>query len=222
MSIGDNQRMREAVLARVRAALGRSGPDDEARAAAHEHLAARRQGPRPALPADLAQRFVDRARDMASTVERVASRASIPGAVARYLRNGAAAAQARRIVAWPELADLDWRSADVHVDVRAATGDDDVGITGCFCAIAETGTLAFVAGALAPSAAFLLPDTHVAIVRVDQVVAGIEDAFVRVRALGPTPRAINLVSGPSRTGDIEQTIVLGAHGPRRVHVVLVD
>ena len=220
MAIDDNQLAREAILARVRAALGREGPDDDARTAAHAYLAARTQGPRPAMPADLARRFVERARDMASTVERVATLAEVPGAIARYLAPAETLAPPR-IVAWPEFAALDWRAAGIDADMRVTTGDDDVGITGCFCAIAETGTLVFVTGAQTPSATFLLPDTHVAIVRADQVVAGMEEAFSRVRANGAMPRAINLVSGPSRTGDIEQTIVLGAHGPRRVHIVLV-
>jgi len=220
MGIDDNQLAREAVLARVRAALGREGPDDDARAAAHAYLAAHVQGPRPAMPADFAQRFVERARDMASTVERVATLAEVPEAIARFLAPAATVAEPR-IVAWPEFGALDWRGAGIDVDIRVTTGDDDVGITGCFCAIAETGTLAFVTGAHTPSATFLLPDTHVAIVRADQLVAGMEEAFSRVRANGAMPRAINLVSGPSRTGDIEQTIVLGAHGPRRVHIVLV-
>jgi len=97
-----------------------------------------------------------------------------------------------------------------------------IGITGCFCAIAETGTLVFASGTDSPPATFLLPETHVAIVRADQIVAGMEEAFARLRAgRGALPRAVNLVSGPSRTGDIEQTIVLGAHGPRRVHIVVV-
>jgi L-lactate dehydrogenase complex protein LldG len=217
MGIDDNQLAREAVLARVRAALGRKGPDDAARAAAHAYLRARAQGPRPAMPADLAARFLTRARDMSSTVSRVSSLADAPAAVARYLGD----APAKRAVCWPELGALAWRDAGIAIEVRPTTGDDDVGITGCFCAIAETGTLVFVTGPDAPSATFLLPDTHVALVRADQVVSGMEEAFSRVRALGAMPRAVNLVSGPSRTGDIEQTIVLGAHGPRRVHVVLV-
>jgi len=68
----------------------------------------------------------------------------------------------------------------------------------------------------------LLPDTHVAIVRSERIVAGMEEAFALIRAeLGAMPRAVNFVSGPSRTGDIEQTIVVGAHGPFRVHIVVV-
>ena len=217
MAIDDNQRAREAVLARVRAALGRHGPDDDARAAAHAYLAAHGQGPRPALPADLVGRFLQRAADMSSTTARVATPDDVPAEVARYL--GASAPGA---VCWPELASLDWRAAGLDVESRATTGDDGVGITCCFCAIAETGTLVFASGVAAPPATFLLPQTHVAIVHADQIVAGMEEAFARLRAAHPAlPRAINLVSGPSRTGDIEQTIVLGAHGPRRVHIVVV-
>jgi L-lactate dehydrogenase complex protein LldG len=220
MGIGDNQVSREAVLARVRAALHREGPDDEARAAAHAYLAARRQGPRPALPADLVQRFLDRAADMSSTTERVGAIESVPAAVARYAAN--AGVPSARAVCWPEFASLDWRAAGVSVDVRPTLGEDELGITGCFCAIAETGTLVFASSGDTPSATFLLPETHVAIVRGTQIVAGMEDAFARLREeRAQMPRALNLVSGPSRTGDIEQTIVLGAHGPRRLHVVLV-
>jgi L-lactate dehydrogenase complex protein LldG len=220
MGIDDNQVSREAVLARVRAALRRDGPDDEARAAAHAYLAARRQGPRPALPVDLVRRFLDRAADMSSTTERIDAIEAVPAAVARYAASvGVAEAGA---VCWPELASLDWRAAGVAVDVRPTVGDDALGITGCFCAIAETGTLVFASSAHSPSATFLLPETHVAVVRAAQVVAGMEDAFARLREeRTEMPRALNLVSGPSRTGDIEQTIVLGAHGPRRVHIVVV-
>jgi L-lactate dehydrogenase complex protein LldG len=125
-------------------------------------------------------------------------------------------------VCWPALASLAWRAAGVAVDVRPSVGDDALGITGCFCAIAETGTLVFASSADSPSATFLLPETHVAVVHAAQVVAGMEDAFARLREeRTEMPRALNLVSGPSRTGDIEQTIVLGAHGPRRVHIVVV-
>jgi L-lactate dehydrogenase complex protein LldG len=220
MGIDDNQVSREAVLARVRAALRRDGPDDEARAAAHAYLAARRQGPRPALPVDLVRRFLDRAADMSSTTERIDAIEAVPAAVARYAASVSVADAGA--VCWPELASLDWRAAGVAVDVRPTVGDDALGITGCFCAIAETGTLVFASSADSPSATFLLPETHVAVVRAAQVVAGMEDAFARLREeRTEMPRALNLVSGPSRTGDIEQTIVLGAHGPRRVHIVVV-
>jgi L-lactate dehydrogenase complex protein LldG len=227
VSLDDNQRAREAVLARVRKALGRQGPADQARASAHAYLEARRHGPRPAVPDDLAQRFVARAADMESTVERVATLDDVVPAVGRYVASLDAACadpqqDPRAGVCWPEFGWLDWTAGGLQIESRPTVGHDAIGITGCFCAIAETGTLVFLTGAETPTGTFLLPETHVAIVRVDQIVGSMEDAFARIRAeRGALPRAVNLVSGPSRTGDIEQTIVLGAHGPRRLHIVLV-
>ena len=86
----------------------------------------------------------------------------------------------------------------------------------------ETGSLVLLSGAETPASGALLPQTHIAIVPASRIVAAHEDAFALMRAeRGELPRAVNFVSGPSRTGDIEQTIVLGAHGPYRVHVIIV-
>jgi L-lactate dehydrogenase complex protein LldG len=69
----------------------------------------------------------------------------------------------------------------------------------------------------------LLPETHIALVPMSRIVPAMEDAWALARAeLGSLPRAVNFISGPSRTGDIEQTIVLGAHGPYRVHLVIIE
>ncbi len=226
-AIDANATSREAILARVRSALGKGGNRDDARAAARAYIAARAQGPRPSMPADLVDRFLVRAADMQSTVERLSSLAQLPAAVVRYidaleLPPALASQKSHRGVCWPELADLDWTGAGLEIAPHPTRGDDRLGITGSFCAIAETGTLVITTGAATPSATMLLPDTHVAVVRADRIVAGMEDAFALVRAERPgMPRAVNLVSGPSRTGDIEQTIVLGAHGPFRVHIVVV-
>ncbi len=96
------------------------------------------------------------------------------------------------------------------------------GITGVFCAVAETGTLVVLSGPDTPATTSLLPETHIAVVPASRIVRGMEDAFDLVRAeYGELPRAANFISGPSRTGDIEQTLVLGAHGPYRVHIVIV-
>ena len=228
-SIDDNQASREAVLARVRKAVGNSASDAPARAAdAEAYIAAHGQGPRPAMPADLVARFLSRATDMARTVERIAVPQAIPAAVARYLDAlvlppELAAQKAHAGVCWPEFGQLDWAGAGLAVEARPTVGDDRLGITGCFCAIAETGTLMFLSGADTPTATALLPDTHIAVVSAARVVSGMEEAFALVRRERATmPRAVNMISGPSRTGDIEQTIVLGAHGPYRVHILLVD
>jgi len=176
------------------------------------------------MPADLRARFIERARDMSSSVETIAAASDVPRAVARYLDALAAEIGGRPIagVCWPEFAPLDWAAAGLSVESRPTLGDDRLGITGCFCAIAETGTVVITSGAEMPTATALLPDTHIAIVRAERIVSGMEEAFALIRAeRGAMPRAVNLISGPSRTGDIEQTIVLGAHGPFRVHILVV-
>ena len=227
MSLADNRAARDAVLGRVRKALGKEGDRSAARAAAEAHVAAKPQGPRPALPMDLAARFIQRARDMASSVEEIADRREAPGAVARYIDSlelppALAAQRAHAGVCWPEFADLDWAGAGLSIAARPTLGDDRLGITGAFCAIAETGTLVILSGAETPTATTLLPDSWIAVVRRDRIVAGMEEAFALIRAEhGALPRAVNMISGPSRTGDIEQTIVLGAHGPYRVHILVV-
>ena len=114
------------------------------------------------------------------------------------------------------------QAAGLAIEARPTKGDDRLGITGTFCAIAETGTLVVLAGADTPTATTLLPDTHIAVVRADRIVAGMEEAFALIRSeRGALPRTVNMISGPSRTGDIEQTIVLGAHGPFRVHILVL-
>ncbi len=226
-TLADNRAARDAVLGRVRGALHKTGSDAGRRAEAEAYIAAHAQGPRPVSPSDLVARFAQRATDMASTVERIASEAAIPAAVARYLEAlelppELAAQKSHAGVCWPEFAGLDWSGAGLSIEARPTSGHDRLGITGSFCAIAETGTLVFTSGADTPTASALLPDTHVAVVRADRVVAGMEEAFALVRtAHGGMPRAMNMISGPSRTGDIEQTIVLGAHGPFRVHLLLL-
>jgi len=218
---------RERVLGRVRNALGRRNDGTQARARAEAYIASHAQGPRPKLTTDLFGRFMQRARDMESTVERVADVKAIPACVARYLDAlqlppALSAQKPHAGVCWQEFASLDWAGAGLSIEARPTVGNDQLGITGVFCAIAETGTLVLLAGAETPTATSLLPDTHIAVLHADRVVAGMEEAFVLIsRERGGMPRAVNLISGPSRTGDIEQTIVLGAHGPYRVHIIVV-
>ena len=211
---------RDDILGRIRRRLDRNAENAAAGRTAIDAVLARRvQGPRPVPDADLVARFRARSEALASTVETVARLAAAPAAAARYL---AAHDLPRAAVAWPQLAGLDWAGAGLRVEARSANGDDLVGITGVFCAVAETGTLVLLSGPETPAASSLLPETHIAVVPASRVVRGMEEAFDLIRAeCGELPRAVNFISGPSRTGDIEQTLVLGAHGPYRVHIVLV-
>jgi L-lactate dehydrogenase complex protein LldG len=206
---------REAILARIARARGA----DRAGTVADERIRHHPRGPIPPPAGDLVQRFCSQATRLASEVTHAATMAEIPGSVARYLRDHQLPTQA---VCWPALAALDWRAADIGVEARAASGDDLVGITGAFAAIAETGTLMLLSGPHTPATVSLLPETHIAVVERGRIVAAMEDAWDGLRAeYGTLPRAVSFVSGPSRTADVEQTVTLGAHGPYRVLIVVV-
>jgi len=183
------------------------------------YLAQHRPGPQPKSDWNTAERFCERARALESTLDEVETMASVPEAVARYLKANNLPMHA---VAWSELAGMNWKAAGISVETRKAEGGDLVGITASFCAIAETGTVLLLSGRSTPGSTSLLPETHVAIVPAARIVKCMEDAWALVRSeRGALPRATNFISGPSRTADIEQTLVLGAHGPYRVHIVLV-
>lgn len=223
----DTSAARAAIFNRIRAAQRRPATATaEELAAVEDYLARHPQGPRPAIEGDLRIRFRAMSERMSSTVDEVAHLADAPVAVARYL---AAQGLAPWAVIWPTLASLDWAGAGVEVEARPprrdeSQGADLVGITGCFCALAETGTLVLACGPQAHASTHLLPETHIAVLPASRIVHGMEDAFALLRdergGDGMLPRTLNMVSGPSRTADIEMTLVLGAHGPYRVHIVL--
>lgn len=214
---------REKILGRIRAARGLAGSEplpaelDRVRAA----IAAPVTGPQPAFahPPDLLAQFLKECDRLGTTHARVASAADIPNEVARYL---AVTGLAPKLVAWPEFAPLGWAEAGLAVESRPANGDDATGLTGCFCAIAETGTTVLLSAPEEPKVTALLPETHVCVVRESRLVGAMEDAFALLRReRGELPRSAFFVSGPSRTADIEMTIVIGAHGPYRVHVIIL-
>lgn len=200
---------RDRILARVRATRPRN-------AVAESSAPARRSS---SSTAELPDLFFARAGRLGSDVARVRRLNDVPSAVAQYLdRHGLP----RHAICWPDLLNLPWQAQQLAMETRPARGDDATGITGTFLAIAETGTLALLSGAATPAATSLVPETHVAIVRESQVVETMEDVWKQLREkVGGLPRAVNFVSGPSRTADVEQTVTLGAHGPRRVLIILV-
>jgi L-lactate dehydrogenase complex protein LldG len=214
---------RDEILGRIRQRLGRGtdhlGNDEFNRSAVEAHVAAHPSGPRPQLSGDLLTRFQEKALALASTVDIVADWPEVTVALARYW---ATQGLPRRAICWPELAHLDWAAQGIAVEARPVRADDLVGITGCFAAVAETGSLVLCSGETTAAATSLLPETHIAVLASSRLVADMESVWAMLRAeRQKLPRAVNFISGPSRTGDIEQTIVLGAHGPYRVHIVVV-
>jgi L-lactate dehydrogenase complex protein LldG len=210
---------RDNILKRIRAAQGKpAAATDDERAAVAAHLGARPLSPRPRVDGDLAACFRERALGLASTIDQIASIDELPTAVASYLAGAGLPAKA---VCWPEFAGLAWAAQGLSIEARGARDGDPVGITGAFCAIAETGTLMLLSGAQTSATVSLLPETHIAVVRSSRLVRSMEEAWTLLRGEhGQPPRAVNFVSGPSRTADIEQTVTLGAHGPYRVHIIL--
>ncbi len=201
---------REAILARVRAATAGTqvppAPEMIPRAAG-------------TLTEDPLLRFRRLAETSGSTLDAAASPAAAPGRVAAYLKE---AGLPQTAVVWPALAALPWAAAGIAAAARAPRATDAIGITAACCGIAETGTLLLLSGGDSPGATSLVPETHIALLPRACIVCDLEAAFARVRAEhGALPRALAFISGPSRTADIEQTIVIGAHGPRRVHIILI-
>ena len=127
---------------------------------------------------------------------------------------------------------IDWRQADMRdlpwpegFEVRsgATRQDDPVSVTACLAAVAETGSLVLVSGPATPTTLNFTPDDMIAVLHRRDVVAHQEEVWQRLRReRSAWPRTVNFVSGPSRTADIEQVVQLGVHGPRRVHIILVD
>jgi L-lactate dehydrogenase complex protein LldG len=218
---------RDDILGGIRRALRRGAlPEAEAGGLA-ERVAEHRRNLIPARAAALdpvarIDLFVAMAEEVQTTVARVAGAAAVPAEVARYL---AAENLPAELVMAPDPA-LDAIPWDARPLLRIRRGraeaGDAVSLTPCLAAIAETGTLMLVSGPDTPTTLNFLPDTHIVVLRAGQVVASYEDGFDLVRARSAWPRTINLITGPSRTGDIEQRIQLGAHGPRRLHIVLIE
>ncbi len=213
---------RAAILDGIRRRLHRSTLSAERVAVLQEGLDRPCRSPMPARGlgshADQVALFTAMASELAATVERLDESSRIPAAVARFLTAEASAGPVR--VA-PALRDLAWSEAGLTVAFGAADPGDAVSVTPSFAGIAETGTLALLSGPDSPTSLNFLPDMHIAVLMAADVVGVYEDVWDRLRRQA-LPRTVNLITGPSRTGDIEQTIQLGAHGPRRLHILLVD
>ena len=209
---------REEVLKSVRKSLNRERLTPQERDWLVARVAAPPRHTRPAFAGDLASRVADKLSSRAATVTTVRAMSEVGAAVADFLgRNGFS----KKIAIAPALADLTWpQGFDVHTG--KARADECVSVTCCFAAVAESGSLVLLSGAESPTTLNFVPENHIVVVRVEQIVAHFEDAWALLRALPQgMPRAVNVISGPSRTADVEQTIQLGAHGPRRLHVILV-
>jgi L-lactate dehydrogenase complex protein LldG len=225
---------KDAILGAMRRGLKRGPLPADQRAMLDGRLATH---PRHLIPArsrvsraEQIALFVKNVEKEFGTIERVPDAESVPAAIADYL--AAQNLEPRFVMApHPELTGLPWdRRPMLQFEARRARGDDAVSVQHAWAAVAETGTLLFPSDPTRPTTLNLLPETEIAVLRATALVGAYEEAWDRLRAErggtepsgGFMPRNIMFVTGPSRSADIEQTLELGAHGPRRLHVVLVE
>ena len=218
---------RDEIFASIRRSLG-VGPVDAPR---RDTVAARlAQAPVGIVPrrgqGEAAERlatFKSEAERVQATVAEVATAADVPAEIARFLRENNLPATLRfgddaRLAAMP------WAATALEIARGPSEGDDPSAVSAAFAAVAETGTLVLFSGPDNPTTLNFLPDNHLVVLFAADVVADAESVFARLKAVygaGALPRTVNFITGPSRSADIEQTLLLGAHGPRRLHIVVV-
>lgn len=199
---------RTAILRRIRAATGGHAPPDL---------------PRPLLGPrwreSHSERFLSKLEQAAAGWTRIAHLEALPGAIADYLRTRNLAHRVW-VGAEPAWAGLNW------ADIALATGPDyreaTVGLSLAYAGLAETGTLVLLSAPDTPTGLNFLPEQHLVVLRERDILGYQEEMWERLRQEGRAlPRAVNFITGPSRTADIEQTLQLGAHGPKSLWVFLL-
>jgi L-lactate dehydrogenase complex protein LldG len=213
---------REEILSAVEKALpvSRSGAaaiDAEARALIGELGAVRPKLPLTSVTASFTRRVAES--KVGASAERVHSIDELPGAVARYL---SAKSLPPHIVLQPTriLTALDWASAKLFCD---GSLDDGVVVGVARWGVAEYGSLVFHSAADAPILFNFLPEVHIVAVHATSIVAYLEDYASAARlSKDPAPRNACVITGASGTTDIEGNFVQGAHGPRDLHIVIID
>ena len=211
---------KERILGAIRGSLGRAGPlPASVRAGLDRRLAEPMPNPKPALGDDPVSLFARKANAVHTRVSTVPTLAGVSEVVVRHIEEHGIGYE---IVTAPELEGMRWSNRLV-VERRGARGSDRLSVTGAFAGIAETGSVMLLSGPQSPTTLNFLPEDHIVILRESRIVAHLEDAWAMLRAERDSmPRTVNLICGPSKTGDVELVILEGAHGPRRFHVVVVQ
>ena len=219
---------REAVLGKVRRALAVSGSESDRKAAVDQRLANPTTSVIPARGqlegAARIDLFCTMAEAVQAGVTRVASTGDVPEAIAGYLRQNNLPAEIR-LGEDLRLAGLPWdKTPNLTRKSGPSDGRDLTGVSHALGGVAETGTLVLHSGMDNPTTLNFLPDTHIVVVDADDIAGDYETIWQRIRAAfgkGVMPRTVNWVTGPSRSADIEQTLLLGAHGPRALQIIVV-
>lgn len=210
---------RSAILARLSGVFGREArPDDPA---VTERIREHGRGPQPQWTESARERFLAKLEKVAGTWADLAGSDMLAQAVVDYLA-AQNLPQRLSVAPHPLLDRVDWPRG-WQVTRGRGQGEDRMSLAVAFCGIAETGSLVLLAGPDSPTTLNFLPDDFLCVLDEKRIVPRMEDAWDLLRTeRGVMPRAVNIVTGPSRTADVEQTIQLGAHGPRRLHVLVLS
>ena len=219
---------RDLVFASIRSSLGVDGHEAPRRKEVTDRMREHPTGVVPArghlAPDRRVDLFADMATAAAGSVTRVNAAADVPKAIAKFLRRHNLSPTVRRGED-ARLAALPWeREKTLEVTLGPSDGHQLASVSHAFGAVAETGTLVLTSGADNPTTLNFLPDNHIVVLPRKAIEADYESVFAKVRSVygkGDAPRTLNFITGPSRSADIEQTLLLGAHGPRRLHIVVV-
>ncbi len=212
---------RAEILRRIEKALGHKKPVSVDIAAADLKKRLPEEIPRPQWQSDRLTRFCERLEAAAGSYSRVKTLNDIPSAVSQYLSEWERNGHAVGIAPHPLLEGLTWpESLEIARDFDQAS-DWGAAIAVGYMGIAETGSVVMPSGATRPTTLNFLPDRHIVVLAIDDIADYMEEVWDRLLAEGEMPRTVNVITGPSRTADVEQTLQLGAHGPRSLHVILV-
>jgi len=218
---------REQILGNIRKSLETSGltasssQEIEARLSAHANntVPARSQGDNEAQTA----LFIAEAERVDATTEVIDDLDGVAEALMRYLvRHNLPGCV--KMAPQPLLKNVNWsKHPTLDVAEGPAKPSDHVSLTAAVAGIAETGTLVLHSGPESPTTLNFLPDNNVVLLPQSLIVGAYEEAWALLRNVSPDmPRTVNWITGPSRSADIEQTLLLGAHGPRRLHILILN
>ena len=231
MSVPDDNEIADAratILARIRKGLDVDPEDPAGHKAVGQRL---RRHPRGTIPMrarihgeQAVTQFAAQIEKQGVDVSRVATPKQVVSAIGSYLGSNNLPPLIR-MGSDAVLASLPWKDAwDIERVFGPAESSDKASLSHAVAGAAETGTLFLVSGKDNPTTLAFLPETHMVLIAAGDIVGSYEEAWDRLRAEhgeGALPRSVNLIGGPSRTADIEQIIVRGAHGPRRLHVLIL-
>jgi len=220
---------RAAIFGNIRRGLNASEADTKRQQTVESRLSAKRNNLIPVraqLPfAEQVELFKAMATEAVAEIIELDSLEQIPQACADWLSRQ----QISELISASnsELRDLNWSSLEqqgIEKIERVAEAGDIASLTLSFAGIAETGTLMLHSGEHSPTTLNFLPDNHLVVLRRSSIVGVYEEAWKKLREQfsEALPRTVNMITGPSRSADIEQKLQMGAHGPKQLIILLIN